>query len=190
MKTCLCCLENKPLEAFHKKKQAKDGLYPYCKICKKVKDKESYEKHKDKRYAISRVWQKENIEKTRSYKQTWASNNKEVTKAWSASNREKLNEWNRAWKAANKPKVLANTRMRQANKVKATPLWADSKEIQYYYNIAAYFTELSGGFVKYHVDHIVPLKGKNVCGLHVQNNLQVLKAVDNLRKSNKHGCYV
>lgn len=44
-------------------------------------------------------------------------------------------------------------------------------------------TEETG--VQHEVDHMVPIAGKNVCGLHVPWNLRVIPRLDNIRKSNK-----
>ena len=65
----------------------------------------------------------------------------------------------------------------------ATPSWANKESIKEIYQLAAKLTESTG--IMHEVDHIVPLKGKTVCGLHVPWNLQVLAAKDNLSKSNK-----
>jgi 5-methylcytosine-specific restriction endonuclease McrA len=75
---------------------------------------------------------------------------------------------------------------RQAAKLNATPSWLtkdDWGEIEAVY-IAARQTSLLAGF-NCHVDHIVPLRGKDVCGLHVPWNLQVLPRRENIAKSNK-----
>lgn len=65
----------------------------------------------------------------------------------------------------------------RALKHKAMPKWADIDKIkQFYFNCQEGF----------HVDHIIPLQGKYICGLHVYENLQYLRAEDNLRKSNYH----
>lgn len=58
----------------------------------------------------------------------------------------------------------------------ATPLWADKIAIHQFY------VNCPDGF---HVDHIIPLHGKLVSGLHVLENLQYLPAEENLRKGNK-----
>ncbi len=76
----------------------------------------------------------------------------------------------------NKSYYLARNAARRALKLNATPPWADLEKIK-----EIYLTCPEG----YHVDHIVPLQGNNVCGLHVEYNLQHLPALENIQKSNK-----
>ena len=69
--------------------------------------------------------------------------------------------------------------------MQATPPWLNydhKQEIEFTYSLAKECELLTGD--QYHVDHIVPLQGENVCGLHVPWNLQVLPADINLKKSN------
>ena len=78
------------------------------------------------------------------------------------------------------------TARRRASKLKATPKWLSESQltaIKCKYSLASMFTKCSG--VPHAVDHIVPLRGKTVCGLHVPWNLQVITVEDNLKKSNK-----
>ena len=72
---------------------------------------------------------------------------------------------------------------RRARKINATPQWADRKLIKRVYAQARLAEAVTGW--PHHVDHIVPLQGKNVCGLHVPWNVQVLPYEENLEKSNK-----
>ena len=90
--------------------------------------------------------------------------------------------------AADTPaKHLARTRKRQAAKIQRLPKWLTADDIEHMqalYSVAAMIQRESG--VEYHIDHISPLQGKFVSGLHVPDNLRVIPAVDNLKKSNKH----
>jgi hypothetical protein len=90
------------------------------------------------------------------------------------------------YKLANPGKVNADTAKRRIAKMHRTPAWLtvdDLWVIEQAYELAALRTKLFG--FSWHVDHILPLQGKKVSGLHVPNNLQVIPWVDNVRKANR-----
>jgi hypothetical protein len=110
----------------------------------------------------------------------WKAANPERKKAlnqkWSEENREKDRALKTKWQKAN-PEYGRYTAMKYyTNKKQAIPRWADLEKIKEIY------LNCPSGF---HVDHIIPLQGRNVRGLHVENNLQYLLPLDNKVKSNK-----
>ena len=89
-----------------------------------------------------------------------------------------------AYDKANPSAKAARTRKRQATKLQRTPKWdPDAHLIQAKYQLANMLTRETGK--PYHVDHIIPLQGKKVCGLHVFSNLRVILGEENVKKSNK-----
>lgn len=76
----------------------------------------------------------------------------------------------------NKSTIINNVGKRKLKIIQATPIWANLSKIKEIYNNCP---------KGYHVDHIIPLQGEYVSGLHVENNLQYLLAKDNIIKSNK-----
>lgn len=83
----------------------------------------------------------------------------------------------------NTDKVNTKQAKYKAQKLKATPKWADGEKIASIYQEAKLFVDSNGKV--YHVDHIVPLQGKTVCGLHVEHNLQILPGKENCSKQNR-----
>mgnify|MGYP003576639708 CR=1 FL=1 len=94
----------------------------------------------------------------------------------------------RARRKALKPEQYAATaRLRvkryKVGKIQRSPAWADHQRIREIYEATLWIEKLTGNL--HHVDHIVPLNGTNVCGLHVHQNLQILPASENCSKGNQ-----
>lgn len=83
---------------------------------------------------------------------------------------------NKKWREANLEKLRYYAAKHRAAKLRATPSWADLAKIKSFYSICPEGIE---------VDHVIPLQGRTVCGLHVHYNLQYLEASANRAKGNR-----
>ena len=156
-----------------------------------------YETNKERFAERKRAWEKANPEKIKAYKRAYYKANKEKIDAYKrsyyAANEEKIRAYQEAnkekrkvWCKNNRAKLNAKAVRHQAQMLKATPPWLSSKmkeEILAKYQEAQILSESTG--IPHHVDHIIPLQGKTVRGLHVPWNLQVIPAIENLKKSNR-----
>jgi 5-methylcytosine-specific restriction endonuclease McrA len=160
MKHCFNCNQTKELTEFYTNKRKASGYHCYCKVCSKEKNKQ------------------------------WKTNNKEKAavydKAWQEKNKDKKSKNYKNWQVNNRAKVNSYNSYRRALEVQATPKWLTASHklhMECKYSLAVMFSKYTAE--QHHVDHIVPLNGKTVCGLHVPWNLKVIPATENLRKSNK-----
>ena len=138
-------------------------------------------------------WQHKNKEKVQAYTQKWIGNNREQRKQtvnfWRSHNPEKVRIMNakggKKWATNNKGARNAITAKRRATLLKQTPSWADIEKIKLFYITADRISKETG--IPHEVDHIIPLQGKFVSGLHIHNNLQIITQSKNRSKRNKVG---
>jgi 5-methylcytosine-specific restriction endonuclease McrA len=120
-------------------------------------------------------------------KQAYYARNREAVIARAqARPLEEKRVYQKAWKDANQVWVRADTKARRRKHRNATPPWltrGQKAEIRQLYQIAITMTKTTKE--QYVVDHIIPLRGESVCGLHVPWNLRVITQEENLEKSNK-----
>jgi uncharacterized protein involved in type VI secretion and phage assembly len=140
-----------------------------------------------------------NTEAAKESRRKWLERNRQKQEeshaAWVRDNSDKRKLWAARWYKENRASVLAHqaeygkanphiarehSRRRKSALKLATPTWANTFFIGEIYDLAKLRTRLTG--IKWHVDHVIPIDGKRVCGFHCETNLQVVPAVVNMAK--------
>lgn len=156
-------------------------------LCKKHyhshMSKLNYLAKKDSYTLRNKLWRAENKAVLAALSKKHYEENKPAILAKQASRRSDLKNELRAYGREHyikhKYRYIVKDAKRRAAKIQRVPKWADQEAIKAFYEACP---------PGYHVDHIIPLQGKNVSGLHVINNLQYLLASDNIRKGNRFEC--
>jgi len=172
-KYCPKCGDIKKLHKFSKNTRNGNSTYQnYCRSC-------------NRKYMVDMGFTKKRYESSKKYDRS--QKKKDYMKIYDLKRKEYIKERKRKYREQNRellaPKERYRANKRRAKKYNATPSWSQEDKIKVLYEKAKWLESLTG--FKYHVDHIIPLQGENVCGLHVWENLQILESRLNISKSNK-----
>lgn len=141
-----------------------------CTECRRVLEKIRYDANPQKARQHTRNHYAKYGEKVRQKRREHYAANIETARAESIPR-------SREWRKNNPGHRNALKAAYKQAKINRTPAWANPAAIVEFYKACP---------EGYHVDHIIPLRGKQVSGLHVENNLQYLPATENLRKANRY----
>jgi len=197
-KTCIKCNSIKEIKLFPKRGNE-------CKQCVAIYMKAYRQLHADHIKELKKQWKLNNIEHVKNKDRQYALNNPEKVKAlklkWKLANPlkdkmakhkyvkknpEKVKASSERWRINNKGIVQARHARRRAAKRNRIPKWVDKSHmwlIKEAYELAQIRTKQFG--FSWHVDHVYPLQGELVSGLHVIENLQVIPGIENIKKKNK-----
>lgn len=197
--TCTKCRQMKPLTEFYRDGSKPMGHMSRCSVCvadarrrKLAADPEQRERERaHTRTSYHRHTAKRREEMAARYR-AQPERRAEYNKLYYAAHREEYAQRYAAYYEANYDTLVARAglhakvRLRRAGDARAIldahPEW--KPEIAAIYRRARLLSKLTGK--PHHVDHIVPLIAKTVCGLHIPSNLRIVPADENLSKGNRH----
>lgn len=180
---CKCFL---PASEFTKANWLDGGLRSDCKKCRKIRSQNINLKETAKALGLKRYIGKPCRKCGCCEKQTSNSGCVKCKEATRRRDRHKQRDRAQRYYVEHYDRVIANVKLRRHAKYRRVPPWLTvehRRKIADIYREAHSLTKVSG--IKMHVDHIIPLQGKNVSGLHVPWNLRIVRGYDNLSKHNK-----
>lgn len=177
-KGCTKCGQLLPRSLFTAERRNRSGLKSWCKPCCSA-------------HIVNRCKADPSVlEKRRAYTAARrqdpliAEKSRASAAAWNAANKARHLENVRRWKSENQDAVAAYCAVKKGKRLLRKVAWADNEAIVAVYRQARELTEQTG--MQWDVDHIVPLLGRRISGLHVHTNLQVMLATTNRKKSNSY----
>mgnify|MGYP007100099809 CR=1 FL=1 len=200
-KICTKCNGEYQISSFHKDSSKPDGYHPWCKSCRLENSRNRRGITPDRFFARNRRhdfkpmagkasarWYQAHAEVERKKAKIKRDANPEAHRAankrWRENNLEMARSRVLKYQRENIGLMAAYAAKRRACKLLSTPVWANKFFITETYRFAKLKSKMLGS--EWVVDHIVPLKSKTVCGLHVEHNLRVIPAAVNASKGNRY----
>lgn len=164
-----------------------------CQRCSKnnsERNRERYKLNRESELTRMRRWRENNHEAALQYCRRYYQENKlafsDRNRRYRSENSEAINEYREKYREDNPDKILARSARQRASKRLAVPPWFsewDEFVVHEAYTLAIQRNVETA--IKWHVDHMIPLRAKKVCGLHCGDNIQVIPAKMNMEKQNK-----
>lgn len=144
-----------------------------------------YQKNREERIKKQREWQAANGERVKEInkRSRQSPRHREWEENYRKENADLIKEIRQRYYQKNKYKFYHWAALRRKQIRKQTPQWANLEAIKHVYKTRQEIEAKTG--TPHHVDHIIPLRGDYISGLHVADNLQVIPATKNLQKGNK-----
>ena len=182
-KKCSICNKIKEISLFYPRKGPKDGLSSLCRECNNRKKRLWKKSNPQKVINSNNKYIVKNHDKVLESKRKWRRSNKELQKRlvsdWEMRNPERVKEKFKRYRLRHCEVLRERAAAALVERLKRVPVWLSEEQKKEMINFYKSCPE------SYQVDHIVPLRGKNVSGLHVPWNLQYLTATENLKKGNR-----